>query len=128
MFDKHCLKSVRIRSYSGPYFPAFGLNTERCSVFLRIQSECGKTRTRITLNTDTFYALKVLNTPLCSGTHEGDVFIICNILTYSIHRDFIPSMSNLKQDLTLRGSLLINIRNKNIQKFKEALSRFKLIF
>ena len=23
----HCVKSVRIRSYSGPYFPAFGLNT-----------------------------------------------------------------------------------------------------
>ena len=29
----HCLKSVNIRSYSVPYFPAFGLN---------IQSECGK--------------------------------------------------------------------------------------
>ena len=26
------VKSVRNRSYSGPYFPAFGLNTERCSV------------------------------------------------------------------------------------------------
>ena len=26
---KHCVKSVGIRSYSGPYFPAFGLNTER---------------------------------------------------------------------------------------------------
>ena len=25
----HCVKSVRIRSYSGPHFPAFGLNTER---------------------------------------------------------------------------------------------------
>ena len=24
----HCVKSVRILSYSGPYFPAFGLNTE----------------------------------------------------------------------------------------------------
>ena len=22
----HCVKSVRIRSYSGPHFPAFGLN------------------------------------------------------------------------------------------------------
>ena len=28
----HCLKSVRIRRYSGPHFPAFGLNTERYSV------------------------------------------------------------------------------------------------
>ena len=52
----HCVESVRIRSYSGPYFPAFGLNTERYSVSLRIQSECEKMRTRITPNTDTFYA------------------------------------------------------------------------
>ena len=26
---RHCVKSVRIQSYSGPYFLAFGLNTER---------------------------------------------------------------------------------------------------
>ena len=44
-------------SYSGPYFPAFGLNTERYTISLRIQSECGKILTRITPNTDTFYAL-----------------------------------------------------------------------
>ena len=25
----HCVKRVRIRSYSGPYFPAFGLNTDQ---------------------------------------------------------------------------------------------------
>ena len=32
--------------FSGPYFPAFGLNTEKYEVSLRIQSECGKARTR----------------------------------------------------------------------------------
>ena len=52
-----CVKSVRIRSYSGPYFPTFGLNMERFRVFLCIQSECEKMRTRITPNTDTFYAV-----------------------------------------------------------------------
>ena len=31
-FYKHCVKSVRIRSFSGPYFSAFGPNTERYSV------------------------------------------------------------------------------------------------
>ena len=31
---------------SGPYCPAFGLNKERYEVSLRIQSECGKIRTR----------------------------------------------------------------------------------
>ena len=47
----HCVKSLRIQSYSGPYFPAFRL------VSLRIQSECGKMRNRITPNTDTFHAV-----------------------------------------------------------------------
>ena len=51
--SKSCLvKSVRIWSYSGPYFPTFGLNTERYSISLRIQSECGKIKTRKTPNTD----------------------------------------------------------------------------
>ena len=51
----HWVKSVRIRSYSGPYFPSFGLNKERYGVSIRIQSECGKMWIRITPNTDTFY-------------------------------------------------------------------------
>ena len=38
--EKHCVKSVRIRSFSAPYFPAFRPNTERYSTSLRIQSEC----------------------------------------------------------------------------------------
>ena len=50
----HCVKCIRIRIFSGPYFPAFGLNTGRHSVSLRIQPECRKIRTRITPSTDTF--------------------------------------------------------------------------
>ena len=42
------------QSFCGPFLPAFGLNTERSSISLRIRSECGKTRTRKTGNTDTF--------------------------------------------------------------------------
>ena len=49
-----------MRNYSGPYFPTFGLNTERNRVSLRIQSESGKIRTRITQNTNTFYAVYIL--------------------------------------------------------------------
>ena len=44
--SKHCVKSVQIRSFSGPYFPPLGLDMERYGVSLRIQSECGKIRTR----------------------------------------------------------------------------------
>ena len=53
----HCVKSVRIRSCSGPHFSAFELNTERYSVSLGIHSEYGDVRTRITPNTDTFHAV-----------------------------------------------------------------------
>ena len=35
----------KYRVFSGRYFPAFGLNKERYSVSLCIQSECGKIRT-----------------------------------------------------------------------------------
>ena len=41
---KHCVKSVRIRSFSEPYFPAFW----------------EKIRTRKTPNTDTFHAVKAI--------------------------------------------------------------------
>ena len=40
----HCVKSVHIRTFSGPNFPAFGLKTEIYSLNLRIQPECGKIR------------------------------------------------------------------------------------
>ena len=46
-----CVNSFHIRSYSGPHFPTFRLNTEK------YQSECRKMQTRITPNTDTFYAV-----------------------------------------------------------------------
>ena len=56
----HCVKSVRTRSYSGPYFPAFQLNAEIHYVNLHIQSEGGKIRTRKTPNTDTFHPVLVI--------------------------------------------------------------------
>ena len=50
--ESYCVKSVRIRSYSGSHFPTFELH---------IQSECGKMRTRITPITDTFHAVLELD-------------------------------------------------------------------
>ena len=62
----HCqLKHITIalpKDFSGPYFPAFGLNTEIYTVNFRIQSECRKTRTRKSLNRDTFYRYKTCST------------------------------------------------------------------
>ena len=61
----HCVKSICIRSFSSPYFPTFGL------VSLRVQSKCGKIRTRITPNTDTFHSLQniVLWWLFCANTY-----------------------------------------------------------
>ena len=48
--NNHCMQNVHLRSFSGPYFPVFRLNTERCSISLRILSKCWKMWTRITPN------------------------------------------------------------------------------
>ena len=52
--DTHCVKSIRVWSFSGLRFPAFGLNREIWEVNLRIQSKCRKIRTKRTPNTETF--------------------------------------------------------------------------
>ena len=71
-----CVKSVGIRIYFGSHFSAFGLNTERYGLFLCIQSECGKMRTRITPNTDTFYAVDNLNVFFSENTAKhSNVFL-----------------------------------------------------
>ena len=57
MGGTRCVKSVRIRSFLVPYFPVFGLNTEKYGLSPRIQFECGKMRAQKTPNTDTFHAV-----------------------------------------------------------------------
>ena len=61
--NKHCMKIVRIRSFSGPDFPVFRLNTEIYFVNLQIRENSRKNP-----NTDTFCVviMSVLNTGLGS--------------------------------------------------------------
>ena len=47
-----CVKGVRIRNFSGSYFPTFGLYTERH--FVRVEFECGEVRSRKSPNTALF--------------------------------------------------------------------------
>ena len=67
-----CVKSARIWSYSGPYFPAFGLNTERHEVSIGILSVCGKIWTTATPKTDTSHAVFVIRSinEYCSKRDE----------------------------------------------------------
>ena len=90
-----CMKCVRIWSYSGPHFPAFGLNTERYFISLRIQFECGKMLARTTWNTDTFYAVhKFTNFP---------IWLVKTIFCYFLL--FIIVKSICKSDCTRRLKL-----------------------
>ena len=57
MIYMHCVKSVRIRTFTGPYLITFGQIMEIYGVSLCIQSECGKVWNRKTPNTDTFHAV-----------------------------------------------------------------------
>ena len=57
MITPNCLKIVRIRSFSGLYFLAFGLNTGIYSVYLHIQYNCRKMRKRKNPNTDDVHAV-----------------------------------------------------------------------
>ena len=57
-----CVKTVRIWSFSAPHFPTFGLNMEWYGVYLGIQSEYVKLRTRKTPNTDIFDGVRIFKT------------------------------------------------------------------
>ena len=73
------VNSVRIHCFSGPYFPAFGLNTEIYRVSLRIQSKCGKIRPIKTPTTDTFHAW-FINHSMAASRQEASFLIYQNHL------------------------------------------------
>ena len=75
------MRCVRILSHSGPYFPAFGLNTEKYSVSHRAHSKGRKMRTRITPYMDTFnsvisngHLLKVYPQAAIGQKHQNEEF------------------------------------------------------
>ena len=87
----HCVKSVRIRSFSCQYFPTFGLNTRRYSVSLRIQSECGTIRTRKTPNTDTFHAVVFFHKKILKELSLNSFFHLINEDLWNPHYGVILS-------------------------------------
>ena len=90
----HCVKIVRVRSYSDPLFYAFGLNIERYYGSLRIQSECGKMRTRITPNADTVYTVyyaECLLFPFCVTQVRSDLKNV--IKFYWVLKSIDPKMT-----------------------------------
>ena len=67
LFKNHCLRSVRIRGYSAPYFPAIGLNTD---TFYAVNShEKTKITIEIILKRSLFYSQKIWPEP-CGGAFQ----------------------------------------------------------
>ena len=62
----HYVESARIGSFSGPYFSVFELNTNRYEISVRVQSKCGKIRTRKTPNLDTFHVVVLSSLACCT--------------------------------------------------------------
>ena len=80
-------------------FSAFGLNTERYCVSPRIQSVCGKMRTRVTPDTDSFY---VVNDTNCSSVSLNNlvVLIVCLIDSDIVLWYFVLTPSLKRQQLS----------------------------
>ena len=104
---KHNVKSVRIRSYSGTYF-----------------SECGKMWARITRNTDTFHAAKLLITHGYIEEHHSSNLQQCSksssenntgttLLSVSFNKIKLPEIKNRpfdgQLDLWKRLSIILNV-------------------
>ena len=114
----HCVKSVHIRSYSGPYFPAFGLNTDGTPVLMSVFNKVVglynfikkrlqvfspysiQIQTRITPNTDNFYAV-------CDRTYFWQYLTtkscLLTIFTKNLyHRCFAGSLRYFRQSQNLK--------------------------
>ena len=91
-----CVKSVRIPSNSGPYFPAFGLNTEITSI-VRMQE-----------NTDQN------NSEYGHFSHsDGDIQIL--LLLFRVSKCFTNYVSTGRKYLLWFSNILQNVFTKKIQ-------------
>ena len=127
LLHSHCVKSVRIRSYSGPYFPAFGLNTEGYEVSFRVQSKCGKIQIRITPTKDTFYAVSLISNLLTASSkklQEVCAILLSSEITISFSIRVIP----VELIFSRMFCYFININSKQTSIFKILISQLRLFF
>ena len=123
LLKNHCVKSVRIRSISSPYFPGFEQNTERYGVIPRIHSECEKIRTRKTPNTDTFHAVKTMVKSIFTILPKS----FCIMLMMKLISSLITCQSILRNVRTLMNfhfRFLFHRESLNLKWVKQSISKF----
>ena len=109
----HCVKSVRIRSKSGPHCPAFGLNTERSRSSSPYSVRMREMQTRITPNTDIFQAVlaairAILNLRL------SNLWLQVNVSHLHDHK-FKHLLQDLFQDKTINPLCTCNLEAKQLE-------------
>ena len=118
--------SVRIWRFSGPCFPAFGLNTERYSTSLRIQSKYGKIRTRKTPSMDTFHALPFNSYQINIQTSIEFSNILSNV-TNSSKPSIVCEKGTVAFNLVSKLSSFSNHSEKTAQSSTKSISKPTLI-
>ena len=120
----HFVKIVRIQSYSNPHFPTFGLNLERYLVYLRIQSECGKMRTRMTPN---MTPNDFENVPHFIGNKQDNI----NLKWININGVVLSSVRSSHWRFSLRKGVFknfVNFTEKVLEYFLIKLQAFRPVF
>ena len=96
--NKHCAKNVGIRSYSGPYFPALELNTERPILFIFFISSLFKVdlhlayKKPINANNNTAYIS--VNKHLSNNDNNKTKYLIVRQNQHVANRLYITYMTN----------------------------------
>ena len=78
--------------FSGPYFPALGLNTQRYSVSLRIHSECEKIRIRKNSVFGHFHAVKSSNVKLGNKGRTEESLRSCEFCEIFSEQHFLQNI------------------------------------
>ena len=110
-FNYHCVKNIRIRSFSGPHFPTFGLNTERYGGHFEVIA--WKWPQFPYLLTECFF--KLAKSMPGSVDQELESKLAININRSSrpevfLQNMFLKSSQNSQENTCFRVSFLINCR------------------
>ena len=113
--------------FSGPRFPAFRLITERYRVSLRIQSECGKIRTRHNSVLGHFLLrVDLMDFPAYVESHEVYKFLYCSGNFYSardlprsrqFHQAVMIAIRSLKLCLKCKRSIIVELKTNFYELF-----------